>query len=287
MPYWNALRLAVLSTSLLLLLAVGNPARADLMTETFAEYQKLLERYLTEKDLDHDGLVSAFDYQAALDDDDLEKILSAQHERLAEFDKDQLDSRERAIAFWNNAYNYFMLAEILKERPDGELVDSVWDYGGRYNPFRDSVFTTTKHDIGGTRYSLDEMEKGMLLGDDFAERGWKDARVHFTVNCASVGCPPLRKTIYTEDNIDDLLAENTRRAFNTERQLRVDGRTLYLTQLFDWYEDHFEDAAGSVRDFIREHADDRIVDMIEDTSRIRHIDYDWALNSKENFSEFD
>lgn len=39
---------------------------------------------------------------------------------LADFDPDQLDTRELALAFWNNAYNYFMVQKLLT------------DPGGRY-----------------------------------------------------------------------------------------------------------------------------------------------------------
>ncbi len=165
-------------------------------------------------------------------------------------------------------------------------MDSVWDYGGRYNPFRSNVFERDRFVIGGAAYSLDDMEKGILLGDDFEDRGWKEARVHFTVNCASVGCPPLHKSIYTADNIESLMTENTRRAFNTARHLQFDGKTLYVTELFKWYEEHFVEERGSVKDFIRAYADDEVVEKINASDRIRYIEYDWALNSPENFPEF-
>ena len=274
--------------SLALMAAVGTtPVYAGGLVETtFAPYQQLLEKHLTEKGLDNDGLVSAFDYEAALRDSDTDSIIQEQNEKLAAFDLEQIDSRERALAFWNNAYNYFMILQILTELDDGELVDSVWDYGGRYNPFRDSVFERDMFEIGGEMYSLSQMEKDIMLGDEYREKGWWEARVHFTVNCASVGCPPLRSEIYTADNVDELMSENTRRAFNTPRQLRVEGNTLYLTELFNWYEDDYVDEEGSIRAFIRAHADDHIIEQMEQTDRIRHIDYDWSLNKPANFPEF-
>ncbi len=71
-----------------------------------------------------------------------------------------------------------MLDQILTERPDGELVSSVWDYGGRVNPFVDSVFERKNFVVGGRNYSLNDMEKEILLGEEYASKGWKDARVH-------------------------------------------------------------------------------------------------------------
>ena len=274
---------------LLLLPGIASPAHSSepvSLHELFEPYAAVLEAHLGEVDLGHDGLISAFDYDAALADPDTAERLSEQRDRLADFSPDALTQRETAIAFWLNAYNFFMIAHILEERPEGELVESVWDYGGRFNPFRANVFERELFRIGEGDYSLDNMEKDILLGEDYQDRGWKDARVHFAVNCASVGCPPLRQVIYTADNVDDLLEENTRRAFNTPYQLRVDGNTLYLTSLFDWYEDDYREEAGSIRSYIEQHADERVRNLIRDTERIRFIDYDWRLNRPENFAEW-
>lgn len=252
----------------------------------FSGYQQLLERHLTEQRTPKGGLVSAFNYEAALADERTRELLETQSERLADFDVASLETREQALAFWNNAYNYFMIEQILTEMVDGELVDSVWDYGGRYNPFTSSVFEREQFEIGGQEYSLDEMEKGILLGEEFTAKGWKEARVHFTVNCASVGCPPLRETIYTSNNVDQLMTENTRLAFNTDRHLRVEGDTLHLTELFKWYEKDFVDEGGSIRGFIREWAEPDVAQKVMQTDAIEYIDYDWALNRPEHFPEF-
>ncbi|TVP56606.1 MAG: DUF547 domain-containing protein [Halomonadaceae bacterium] len=273
---------------LVLLLFTGLTSAADasgLNERTFQHYATLLESHLQEKTLDNDGLVSAFDYQAALDDSASKELLAQQDALLAEFDTSQLDNREQAIAFWNNAYNYFMIQKVLTDLRRGKLVESVWDYGGRYNPLRASVFEREDFTIGGEKYSLNTMEKGKLLGDEFKQKGWKEARVHFTVNCASVGCPPLRKTIYTASNIDELMTDNTRRAFNTPRHLRVEGDTLYLTELFKWYEDDYVEEEGSVKAFIQAYADDPVAEKVAATSRIRFISYDWDLNTPANFPE--
>lgn len=82
------------------------------------------------------------------------------------------------------------------------------------------------------------------------------------------------------------MAENTRRAFNTPRHLHVEGTTLYVTSLFDWYEEDFTEAHGSIWDFILAHADDAVIDKVNKTSRIDYIDYGWSLNRPENFPEF-
>jgi hypothetical protein len=167
--------------------------KVDPVSEVFDIFAELLVRHLVENDLENDGLATAFDYQGALKRDDTMDLLDRQRQKLGRFDVSLIDSREKGNAFWLNAYNFFMIAQIFQDRPGGKLVSSVWDYGGRYSPFRANVFKRDLFEIGGKRYSLDQMEKGILLGDEYWQKGWAEARVHFAVNCASVGCPPLRR----------------------------------------------------------------------------------------------
>ena len=273
------------SLSFLVLFMAMMPAWALAGTNSslYAGYQRLLNDYLMEQTLPGDGLVSAFDYSAALADEQVAQIIARQTEVLRDFDPDTLAGRDQSIAFWINAYNFFMLSEILTDRPDGKLVSSVWDYGGRVNPFVDSVFERETFVVGGERMSLNDIEKGRLLGKDYADRGWKDARVHFAVNCASVGCPPLRQQIYTADNLEAMLKDNVRRAFNSPYHLKIQGDRLYVTELFKWYEQDFSKAAGSVRSFIRQWADNDTAAEVAKTSSLDYIDYDWSLNRPSHF----
>lgn len=275
------------SAILTVVLAVwASAAQAEINRELYGPYQQILDQFLEEKDLPGGGLVSAFEYEAAVSQDETAQTLTKQREALASFDLSHLEGESESVAFWLNAYNFFMLDQILTERPDGELIGSVWDYGGRINPFVDSVFNRKKFVIGGQKFSLSQIEKDILLGDEYAEKGWKDARVHFAVNCASVGCPPLRNVIYTVDNLEGLLTENTRRAFLTGRHLEVKGDTLYVTELFKWYQQDFKEASGSRRAFIEKWVDSSLAERIAETSDIEFINYDWALNSPANFPEF-
>ncbi|MFC4257480.1 DUF547 domain-containing protein [Marinobacter lacisalsi] len=276
-------RITLLFAGLVSFLAM--PAGAIEVERLFSPYQKLLDQHLIEHQPDDGGLVTAFNYDAALAHPDTDSLLDDQRKRLAKVDPSGLDDRNQAIAFWLNAYNFFMIDQILTERPDGELISSVWDYGGRVNPFTKNIFERPLFNVGGEDYSLDQMEKDILLGEEYGRKGWKEARVHFAVNCASVGCPPLRQQIYTADNLEQLLAENTRLAFNTPRHLEIAGSNLRLTELFDWYKADFEDEAGSVRAFVRKWADDEVAEAVSQTSAIEYIDYDWSLNRPGNFPE--
>lgn len=275
-----------LATIMMLLMVSGFSGTAvsdPLVQRTFAPFSDLLGNHLIEATTAEGGLVSAFGYLDAMADVQVGGWLIEQRRRLARFDRSALKTREQAIAFWINAYNFFMVAHIL-ENPKGDRpVTGVKDYGSLFNPYR--VFRQKLFDVGGELVSLDQIEKQILLGDDFKQRGWKDARVHFAVNCASVGCPPLRRQIYRPGNVDAMMTENTRMALNTPRHLRQEGTILHVTQLFEWYAGDFIEDAGSIEAFIRRYADSPVRAWLEAATVFRYIDYDWRLNIPENFPE--
>lgn len=253
------------------------------MRRLYAPFQKLLDAHLVEKTLPGGGLVSAFRYDAALASPEIAALLAEQRQALAAFDPGSLRTRDSAVAFWINAYNYFMLQYLLENPRRGEPARSVKDYGHLLSPYR--LFSLEEFEVGGRRYSLDAIEKGTLLGDEFAAKGWKDARIHFAVNCASVGCPPLRAKLYLPGSLGSALDDSTRRALLTDRHLRVEGDTLHLSQLFEWYEGDYAEQSGSVREFLAEHAGPELRRKIAAATRIEYIKYDWDLNRPSNFPE--
>jgi len=278
--FW--IRKALLCLAIPALLAgLPSPTPAAGAVSAFESYQALLTRHLVERELPGGGLVSAFDYREALAADKTSELLDEQRRRLAGFDIALLETRELSLAFWVNAYNFFMIDYILSNSDGGAPPDSVRDYGTLFNPYR--VFERKLFDVGGRKYSLQEIELDVLLGESFAARGWKDARVHFMVNCASVGCPALRQQIYTAGNVEAMLAENTRRALDTPLHLERDGNTLRVTSLFDWYAADFDAQSGSLEAFIRDHGSERAKARLEATDAVEFIDYDWSLNTRENF----
>lgn len=277
-------RLLCHATGIFALMYSNFATASNAIDEVYEPYDKLLDKYLIEHTLEGGGLVSAFQYWQAMKDSKTFELIEAQKKRLTDFDTTSLQNRERAVAFWLNAYNFFMISYIIENpKKNGEIIDSVKDYGSLLKPYK--VFEQAVFDIGGEKYSLNEIEKAILLGQDYQRRGWKDARIHFAVNCASVGCPPLRRAIYEPATLEALLTENTRRALKTSRHLRFDNDVLYVSKVFDWYESDYVQAAGSVRDFLVEYTDPQLHERIKQAREIRYIDYDWSLNRPHNFAE--
>jgi Protein of unknown function, DUF547 len=181
-------------------------------------------------------------------------------------------------AFLINAYNAFTVELILTRYPD---LKSIKDLGSLLSsPWKPSWIP-----LLGTRRSLDDIEHAMLR-----KRGdYDDPRVHFAVNCASIGCPALREEAFVAARLDAqmdeqalrFMSDRSRNRFNAQR-----GR-LELSKIFDWFGEDFRlghRGIASLPAFAARYAD-QLADAPADRERIRaggvdiaFTDYDWALN---------
>jgi hypothetical protein len=181
-------------------------------------------------------------------------------------------------AFLINAYNAFTVELILTRYPD---LKSIKDLGSLFaSPWKAKWVPL----LGATR-SLDDIEHGLLR-----ERGvYDEPRVHFAVNCASVGCPMLREEAFLADRLPAQLAQQTERfmADRTRNRWNAARGRLELSKIFDWYGEDFalgHQGIRSMKAFAAQHAE-RLADAPADRERLRggafdiaYLDYDWALN---------
>ena len=133
-------------------------------------------------------------------------------------------------AFLINLYNAAMIKKVLSRYPD---IRSVWDFGRIFNhPFKHRFIS-----LFGKKVSLDDVEHGWLRG----RAALFDPRVHFAVNCASMGCPPLRRSAYVGATLDTALDEQAARFLSDRTKNGFDRKTmrLMLSPLFEWYEEDF------------------------------------------------
>ena len=225
-----------------------------------------------------DGVASSVDYDGfAADRDTLSGYLSSLS--ALSTDRFQALSRPERLAFLINAYNAFTVELILRQenRPD-----SIRDIGSIFSgPWSRRFFT-----LLGEERTLDELEHQMIRGNP----ALMDPRIHFAVNCASVGCPALRPEAYTGERLEAQLADSTRRFLSDRRRNRYDAedQVLKVSSIFDWYEEDFEDSAGSLADYLLRYADALALpagarrDLEAGDPPIRFLDYDWSLNIGSN-----
>lgn len=179
------------------------------------------------------------------------------------------EGRDERLAFWIDAYNVLAI-DLVVRHPD---IASIRDIGSLLRP----VWNREAGRVGGRPRSLGEIEHEIL-------RPMGDPRIHGAIVCASVSCPPLRRTPFTPARLDAALDEQMRRWLaNPEKGLRIDRKsgTLHLSRVFDWFAEDFE-ASGGVLAFVSRFApapDREWLAAHASRLEIRHLPYDWSLNA--------
>ncbi len=163
-------------------------------------------------------------------------------------------------AYLINAYNAFTVKLIVMHYP----VESIRAIDGRFS----KPFTTAFAKIGDKEYSLDDIEKGMLL-----KMG--DPRVHFAVNCASESCPKLADEAFLASKLDQQLDQAANAFVNSDKN-KLTASDVKLSKIFKWYASDFELEGQSVIDFINQYAEV----SISKSAFIDYLDYSWVLNEQ-------
>jgi len=264
---------AIAAIVLLVLLACTGPVAARDLEHADADWTALLARHVS---WNAAGTNTSVDYAGFARD---REALKAYIDVLASVDEARFRDwpKPRRMAFLINAYNAYTIELVLTRYPDlasirelGTLWRSPWKR--RFAP------------LLGKQRSLDDIEHVLLRGaDDFDE-----PRIHFAVNCASVGCPALRPEAYQAQQLDAQLHDQTRRFLADRSRNRFEGEDrLAVSSIFDWYAGDF-DAVGGVQPFLSAYADslgaslDQHKALARGALQLAHLDYDWALNSPEN-----
>ena len=194
-------------------------------------------------------------------------------------------TKAQQAAFLINAYNAFMIEKVLTRYPK---INSVWDFGRVIgNPFRDRFFT-----LLGQEGSLDWIEHEILRKPG----AYNEPRVHYAVNCASIGCPMLREEAYVPDRLDQQLSEQTVRFLSdrTRNRKNAQNGVIEVSKIYDWFKQDWasgyrglwgkDEPLNSLEQFFAPYAkllaDDPAQQRLigEQKVKIRFLDYDWTLN---------
>ena len=195
-----------------------------------------------------------------------EKKLDAYLDVLAAVDPEKLSRNDR-FAFYVNAYNAWTIKLILSGYPG---IESIKDLGSFFSsPWKKKICR-----INGELLTLDEIEHDIL------RPAFKDPRVHFAVNCASKGCPKLSPVPYEGDRLESQLNDVTRAFINNPKKNYIDGNTLYVSRIFKWFaEDFNHDIPAFFKKYAAPELKRQLVEQ-SDNIKVRHLDYDWSLNSR-------
>ncbi|PHN08515.1 DUF547 domain-containing protein [Flavilitoribacter nigricans] len=164
-------------------------------------------------------------------------------------------SRTEKMAYWINVYNAFTIKLIVDNYPvtsitklhNGKPWDVKWIK------------------LGSKTYSLNEVE------NDILRPKYKDARIHFAVNCAAKSCPPLLNRAWTKDNLETYLDKQTKAFINNSKYNTLSARKAEVSKIFEWYAADF----GQLIEFLNKYSETRI----NNGATVNYKEYDWALNN--------
>ena len=164
--------------------------------------------------------------------------------------------RNKAKAYWLNAYNAFTLKLILNNYPVASIRDL---HGGK-------PWDVKWIKLGNKTYSLNQIEH------DIIRPTYKDPRIHFAVVCAANSCPPLASEAFTADNVNSLLETRTRGFIRNGKFNTTGNGRAEVSKIFDWYAEDFGDVRGYLNKYL--------ATPIAEGTELTYADYDWGLNKQ-------
>lgn len=205
-----------------------------------------------------------------------EKDLPALDEYLKQVratDPAKLASDKHRMVFWINVYNAWTIRSMLKFYPTKSILNHT--KGKAEGDF--DVWKNNPININGQDYHLDGIENQIL-------RPMGDARIHFAIVCASIGCPPLRSGVYTVKDLGPQMDASAKIFFATPSKFKVDHntRTVYISKIFDWFKVDFGTEKQAVIKYCAQYVSDPAAKklMLSGTANLDYLDYDWNINEQ-------
>jgi len=247
------------ANKLLVFWAYSNESNTETINHTV--WQSLLNSYLISN---HPSGINRFNYEAVSDND---------HKKLRDYlnKMQQLDprtyNRAEQKAYWINLYNALTIELILKYYP----VESITKLGKSYfsfGPWDDKVAN-----IQNKSLSLNKIEHGIL------RPLFRDNRIHYAVNCASISCPNLAAKAYTAKNTDQLLDLGARQYVNHPRGVTFEANTLKVSSIYHWYKVDFGNNDKTLINHLTKYAAPKLAKKLQHYQGSIDHHYDWNLNN--------
>lgn len=234
---------------------------ASRQTVDHGAWDRILATYLSD---DAKG-VARFAYARVSVSD--RKALQAYIARLGTVPVTHLAPKEQ-LAFWINLYNALTVEVVLGHYP----VASIRDIDISPGPFSSGPWDALLVRVDGTVITLNDIEHRILRPI------FKNPRIHYALNCASVGCPNLQPKAFTATNVETMLDKAAAEFINSPRGVRVKNGRLIVSSLYVWFEEDFGGSDASVIAHLRRYAGPQLSAALSNITRIADYDYDWALN---------
>lgn len=177
-------------------------------------------------------------------------------------------ARKEQLAYWINLYN----AETVKLVLDHYPVSSILKIAISPGWFDRGPWDAKLLKIEGEELSLNDIEHRILRPI------WRDSRIHYALNCASLGCPNLQPQAFTGGNTEAMLDNAAREYVNHPRGAHFEDGHLIVSSIYNWYKSDFGGSDATVLAHLRRYAEPKLARRLGGVSEISDYQYDWALN---------
>lgn len=190
--------------------------------------------------------------------------------QLEQVDPRRLDRAEQ-FAFLANLYNAKTIDIVLDKYPVKSIKDISLG-GGLVATITGGPWKAKVMKVQGVELSLDDIEHAILRPI------FKDPRVHYAVNCASIGCPNLGTEAFTGAKLNDQLDAAARAYVNHQRGVDVRSDGLVASSIYNWFADDFGGTEEALLAHLRQYAEPALKAKLDGARSIADYAYDWSLN---------
>jgi hypothetical protein len=208
--------------------------------------------------------------------------------RLSYFDYTKLKTDKEQKTFWINIYNSLVIDAVIQFGIKDSVIESPLGIL--------SFFQKAAYNINGLRFSLTDIEHGVLRGNrgfpflpgpHFSQEDPRlaavvntfDPRIHFALNCASNSCPPIK--VYSPQEIEAQLDLASKNFILSDLLLNKKRKTISISRIFQWYKVDFIGKIGVINFLLTHIQDPDIKEWLvihQDQAKIIYHHYDWGLN---------
>ncbi len=177
-------------------------------------------------------------------------------------------NKNEQFAFWANLYNAKTIDIIINHYPVATIRDI--DISGIFSngPWGKKVLK-----VEDTSLSLNDIEHQILRPI------WHDPRIHYAVNCASIGCPNLGTTAFVGKTLDTMLDQAAKDYINAPRGVSVDkSGKVTASKIWNWYGADFGGNDKALLKHFRKYANKELKQQLKNAHSISSYRYNWNLN---------
>ena len=175
---------------------------------------------------------------------------------------------EQQEAYWINLYNAETVNLILRHYP----IKSILSINISPGLFSKGPWDAKLLKISGKAVTLNDIEHRILRPI------FHDNRLHYALNCASLGCPNLQRHAFTASRLNSMLDKGAKLYINSYRGAHFSNGKLIVSKIYIWYQIDFGGSDVGVIAHLKKYAEPKLRSQLNQVSHISGSEYNWNLN---------